>query len=115
MENNIKGLRKTSVGLAMESNKVLAVGRIKNKNEMLREQAAVVEPVVVEDVQTIDTSMFDKLSANKAAYNKHLEDLAYDRWLDEQFDQEDKEKKLSYKISRLFRMMARDLQGKTLR
>lgn len=114
MENNIKGLRKTSVGLATASNNVLAVGRIKNKNEMLKDQAAVVEPVVV-DVQTIDTSMFSKLSANKAAYNKHLEDLAYDKWLEEQFEQEDREKKISYKISRLFRMMARDLQGKTLR
>lgn len=112
--NNIKGLRKTSTGLATASNNVLAVGRIKNKNEMLREQAAVVEPIV-EGVQTIDTSMFSKLSDNKRAYNKYLEDLAYDRWLDEQFEQEDKEKKLSYKISRLFRMMARDLQGKKIR
>ena len=112
---NIKGLTKTTAGLAMASNNVLAVGRIKNKNEVLREQGVAEQPVVVEDVQTIDTSMFSKISANKAAYNKHLEDLAYDRWLDEQFEQEDREKKLSYKISRLFRMMARDLQGKTLR
>ena len=111
--NNIKGLRKTSTGLATASNNVLAVGRIKNKNEML--QAAVVEPVVVVKEERIDTSMFSKLSDNKRAYNKHLEDLAYDRWLDEQFEQEDKEKKLSYKISRLFRMMARDLQGKKIR
>ena len=110
---NIKGLTKTTAGLAMASNNVLAVGRIKNKNEVLREQGITEQPVV--DVQTIDTSMFSKISANKAAYNKYLEDLAYDRWLDEQFDQEDREKKLSYKISRLFRMMARDLQGKTLR
>lgn len=112
--NNVKGLRKTSVGLAMESNKVLAVGRIKNKNEMLREQG-IAEQVVEVKEERIDTSMFDKLSANKAAYNKHLEDLAYDRWLEEQFEQEDREKKLSYKISRLFRMMARDLQGKKIR
>ena len=111
--NNIKGLRKTSTGLATASNNVLAVGRIKNKNEML--QAAVVEPVVVVKEERIDTSMFSKLSDNKRAYDKHLEDLAYDRWLDEQFEQEDKEKKLSYKISRLFRMMARDLQGKKIR
>ena len=111
--NNVKGLRKTSTGLATASNNVLAVGRIKNKNEML--QAAVVEPVVVVKEERIDTSMFSKLSDNKRAYNKHLEDLAYDRWLDEQFEQEDKEKKLSYKISRLFRMMARDLQGKKIR
>ena len=113
--DNIKGLRKTSTGLATASNNVLAVGRIKNKNEILREQAEVVEPVVVVKEERIDTSMFSKISANKAAYNKHLEDLAYDRWLDEQFEQEDREKKLSYKISMLFRMMARDLQGKKIR
>ena len=111
---NIKGLTKTTAGLAMASNNVLAVGKIKNKNEVLREQG-IAEQVVEVKEERIDTSMFSKISANKAAYNKHLEDLAYDRWLDEQFDQEDREKKLSYKISRLFRMMARDLQGKTLR
>lgn len=111
---NIKGLTKTTAGLAMASNNVLAVGKIKNKNEVLREQG-IAEQVVEVKEERIDTSMFSKISANKAAYNKHLEDLAYDRWLDEQFEQEDREKKLSYKISRLFRMMARDLQGKTLR
>lgn len=111
---NIKGLTKTTAGLAMASNNVLAVGKIKNRNEVLREQGIAEQSVEVKE-ERIDTSMFSKISANKAAYNKHLEDLAYDRWLDEQFDQEDKEKKLSYKISRLFRMMARDLQGKTLR
>lgn len=111
---NIKGLTKTTAGLAMASNNVLAVGKIKNKNEVLKEQG-IAEQVVEVKEERIDTSMFSKISANKAAYNKHLEDLAYDRWLDEQFDQEDREKKLSYKISRLFRMMARDLQGKTLR
>lgn len=111
---NIKGLTKTTAELAMASNNVLAVGRIKNKNEVLREQGIAEQSVEVKE-ERIDTSMFSKINANKAAYNKHLEDLAYDRWLDEQFDQEDREKKLSYKISRLFRMMARDLQGKTLR
>lgn len=106
---NIKGLTKTTKGLAMASNGVLAVGRIKNRNEVLMEQGIVEQPVVVEDVQTIDTSMFNKIRANKVAYNKQLEDLAYDRWLDEQYAQQARERKISYKISSIFKAIARDL------
>lgn len=99
---------------AMRINGVLmASGKIKSLNEKRREKGMnTMIKVTEERIETIDTSMFDKISANKKAYNKYLEDLAYDRWLDEQFEQEDREKKLSYKISMLFRAMARDLVGK---
>lgn len=108
---NLKEVKATRVNGGL-----MASGKIKSLNEKRREQGVnVMEQVVEVKEERIDTSMFNKLSANKAAYNKHLEDLAYDRWLDEQFDQEDREKKLSYKISMLFRMMARDLQGKKIR
>lgn len=110
---NLKEVKTTRV-----NGRLMASGKIKSLNEKRREQGVNImkqEQITEEKEERIDTCMFNKLSANKAAYNKHLEDLAYDRWLDEQFDQEDREKKLSYKISMLFRMMARDLQGKKIR
>lgn len=110
---NLKEVRATRV-----NGRLMASGKIKSLNEKRKEQGVNImkqEQVTEVREERIDTSMFSKLSDNKRAYNKHLEDLAYDRWLDEQFDQEDREKKLSYKISMLFRMMARDLQGKKIR
>lgn len=110
---NLKEVKATRV-----NGRLMSSGKVKSLNEKRREQGVNImkqEQVVEVKEERIDTSMFDKLSANKAAYNKHLEDLSYDRWLDEQFEQEDKEKKLSYKISKLFKMMARDLQGKKIR
>lgn len=108
---NLKEVRATRVNGGL-----MASGKIKSLNEKRREQGVnIMEQVVEVKEERIDTSMFSKLSDNKRAYNKHLEDLSYDRWLDEQFEQEDREKKISYKISMLFKMMARDLQGKKIR
>lgn len=114
MMNNIKGLRATNRRDAMAGNNVLAVGRIKNRNEVMREQGQVVEVVTkastrVNNKETIDTSMFAKIRANKESYNKQLEDLAYDRWLDEQYEQQARERKISYKVSSVFKAIARDL------
>lgn len=110
---NLKEVKATRV-----NGRLMASGKIKSLNEKRREQGVKTmkqEQMVEVREERIDTCMFNKLSENKRAYNKHLEDLAYDRWLDEQFEQEDREKKISYKISMLFRMMARDLQGKKVR
>lgn len=108
---NLKEVKATRV-----NGRLMASGKVKSLNEKRREQGVnIMEQVLEVKEERIDTSMFDKLSANKAAYNKHLEDLSYDRWLDEQFEQEDREKKISYKISKLFKMMARDLQGKKIK
>lgn len=110
---NLKEVKATRV-----NGRLMASGKIKSLNEKRREQGVKTmkqEQMVEVREERIDTCMFNKLSENKRAYNKHLEDLAYDRWLDEQFEQEDREKKISYKISMLFRMMARDLQGKKIR
>lgn len=92
---------------------LMASGKIKSLNEKRREKGMnTMIQVTEERVETIDTCMFNKISANKQAYNKHLEDLAYDRWLDEQYEQQARERKISYKISSIFRAIARDLAGK---
>lgn len=93
---------------------LMASGKIKSLNEKRKEQGMDIIKQeqaidITEDVQTIDISMFDKINANKAAYNKYLKDLAYARWIDEQYERQEVEKKLSYKISSIFRAIARDL------
>lgn len=93
---NLKEVKATRV-----NGKLMASGKIKSLNEKRREQGVnIMEQVVEVKEERIDTCMFNKISANKQAYNKYLD------------EQQARERKISYKISSIFRAIARNLAGK---
>lgn len=88
--------------------RLMASGKIKSLNERRREEGLnnMKVKTVEKAIGDIDTSMFGKIRASKLQHNKELEHRAYDKWLHEK---QVRESKISYKISSIFKAIAKDL------